>query len=317
MRISRVVVSLVSSSLLAAGARIAYGQDYPVRSVRIITSGSGGGSDLISRFVAQGIAGGLGQPVIVDNRGSGAVAPLVAQAAPDGYTLLGSPGSLWLAPFLGKVSYDPLRDFAPISLTNRTPTVLAVHPVLPVRSVKELIALAKSRPGALNYASGGNGTTSHLAGELFKSMAGVDIVRIVYKTQVSADLLSGEVQVVFGSAGAVTPHAKSGRLRALAITSPQPSVLVPGLPTVAASGLPGFEMGTIFGIFAPAKTPEPVVKRLNQEIVRFIHTPEARERLISFGVEPVGSSPEELTATMKSEMTRLGKVIVSAGITAD
>lgn len=317
MQISRAVVWLVSFGLLAAGARMACGQDYPNRSVRVITSGIGGGSDLVARLVAQGISGSLGQPVVVENRGSGVVASSVAQAAADGYTLLASPGSLWLAPFLGKVTYDPLRDFAPISLTNRTPTVLAVHPVLPARSVKELIALAKARPGALNYSSGGNGSTSHLAGELFKAMAGIDIVRIVYKTQVSADLLSGEVQLVFGSAGAVMPHAKSGRLRALAITSPQPSVLVPGLPTVAASGLPGFEIGTIFGFFAPAKTPEPVLTRLNQEIVRFIHTPDAKERLIKFGVEPVGSSPEELTAIMKSEMVRLGKVIKSAGITAD
>jgi tripartite-type tricarboxylate transporter receptor subunit TctC len=310
-------LAFAALSMWALGASAVRSQDYPSKPVRIITSGAGGGSDLVSRLVAQGISGSLGQPVIVENRGSGIVASSVAQAPPDGYTLLGSPGSLWLAPFLGKVTYDPLRDFAPISLTNRAPTILAVHPALPVKSVKELIALAKARPGALNYSSGGNGTTSHLAGELLKSMAGIDIVRIVYKTQVSADLLSGEVQLVFGSAGAVMPHVKSGRLRALAVTSAQPSVLVPGLPTVASAGLPGFEIGTIFGFFAPGKTPESIVKRLNQEIVRFIRSPEAKERLISAGVEPVGSTPEELTATMKSEMARLGKVIKSAGITAD
>jgi tripartite-type tricarboxylate transporter receptor subunit TctC len=219
--------------------------------------------------------------------------------------------------FLEKVTYDPLRDFAPLSLINRTPTVLAVHPALPAKSVKELIALAKSRSGVLNYSSGGNGTTSHLAGELFNYMARVNIVRIVYKTQVSPDLLSGEVQMVFGSAGAVMSHAKSGKLRALAVTSPQPSILVPGLTTVSAAGLPGFEIGTIFGFFAPGKTPEAVVRRLNQEIVRFVNTADTKEKFIGLGVEPVGSSPEELTATMKAEMSRLGKVIKNAGITAE
>ena len=292
-------------------------QDYPNKTVRVITSGAGGGSDLVSRLVARALTTSLGQPVIVENRASGGVATLVAQAPPDGYTLLGSPGSLWLAPFLEKVTYDPLRDFAPVSLINRTPTVLAVHPALPAKSVKELIALAKARPGVLNYSSGGNGTTSHLAGELFNYMAKVNIVRIVYKTQVSPDLLSGEVQMVFGSAGAVMPQAKSGKLRALAVTSPQPSILVPGLTTVSAAGLPGFEIGTIFGFFAPGKTPEAVVRRLNQEIVRFVHTADTKEKFIGLGVEPVGSSPEELTATMKSEMSRLGKVIKNAGITAE
>ena len=292
-------------------------QDYPNKTVRVITSGAGGGSDLVSRLVARALTTSLGQPVIVENRASGAVATSVAQAPPDGYTLLGSPGSLWLAPFLEKVTYDPLRDFAAISLINRTPTVLAVHPALPAKSVKELIALAKARPGVLNYSSGGNGTTSHLAGELFNYMAKVNIVRIVYKTQVSPDLLSGEVQMVFGSAGAVMPHAKSGKLRALAVTSPQPSILVPGLTTVSAAGLPGFEIGTIFGFFAPGKTPEAVVRRLNQEIVRFVHTADTKEKFIGLGVEPVGSSPEELTVTMKSEMSRLGKVIKNAGITAE
>ena len=317
MRVIRVAAWLSWSAAMAATTFPLHGQEYPVRAIRIITSGGGGGSDLISRLVAQGITAPLGHAVVVDNRGSGAVAPLAAQAPADGYTLLGTPGSLWLAPFLGKVSYDPLKDFAPISLTNRTPTVLAVHPALPARSVRELVALARSRPGVLNYASGGNGTTSHLAGELFKTMAGVQIARIVYKTQVSSDLLSGEVQVVFGSAGAVMPHAKSGRLRALAITSPKPSELIPGLPTVAASGLAGFEIGTIFGFFAPGRTPEPIIRRLNQEIVRYIQTPEAKERLLGLGVEPVGSTPEELTTVMKSEMVRLGKVITSAGIKAD
>ena len=169
MRVIRVAAWLSWSAAMAATTFPLHGQEYPVRAIRIITSGGGGGSDLISRLVAQGITAPLGHAVVVDNRGSGAVAPLVAQAPADGYTLLGTPGSLWLAPFLGKVSYDPLKDFAPISLTNRTPTVLAVHPALPARSVRELVALARSRPGVLNYASGGNGTTSHLAGELFKT----------------------------------------------------------------------------------------------------------------------------------------------------
>jgi tripartite-type tricarboxylate transporter receptor subunit TctC len=214
--------------------------------------------------------------------------------------------------------YDPLRDFAPITLISRQPNVIVVYPGLPVKSIKDLIALAKAKPGELNYASTGTGSSSHLAAELFKSMAGVNIVRIPYKGSglVINDLASGQVQLMFATAAASMPHIKSGRLRGIAVTSAQASELVPGLPAVAAS-LPGYESVSMHGVFAPAKTPGTVVTLLNREIVRFLRTTEAKERFANGGLEIVGSSPEQLSATMKAEMSRLGKVIKDAGIKED
>jgi tripartite-type tricarboxylate transporter receptor subunit TctC len=194
-----------------------------------------------------------------------------------------------------------------------------VHPALPVNSIKELIALAKAKPGALNYASGGVGTTPHLAAELFKAMAGVNIVHIPYKGAGPAisDLIGGQVQLMFPNAAAVGPHLKSGKLRALAVTSSQPTALVPGLPTVAASGLPGFSSVLIVGMFVPAKTPATLINRLNQEIVRVLNNPEVKEKLFNTGSDVVGSSPEQFAAAIKSEVARLGKVIKDVGIKAE
>ncbi len=316
MSTSPFIILLAAVSSLSLQNVNTLAQEFPSKAIRIVTSGVGGSSDFASRLLAMGISGGLGQSVIVENRGSGAVAPVVARAAPDGYILLGTPGTLWLSPLLGKVDYDPIRDFVPLSLTNRSPSILVVHPSLPVKNVRELIVLAKSRPGALNYSSGGAGATSHLAGELFNAMAGIHIVRVTYKTEASPGLLSGEVQMSFASAGGVMTHIKSGRLKALAVTSLQPSPLVPGMPTLAASGLPGFETGTIFGLFAPAKTPDAVVRRLNLEIVRFLSTAEAKQRFLDSGVEAVGSSPDEFLSVIKAEMTHMGKIIRDAGIGA-
>jgi len=271
----------------------------------------------VARLIAQGISGPLGQPVIIDNRSSGVVpAELVAKAPPDGYTLIGTSNVLWLVTLMQKTSFDPLRDFAPIALTNMAPAVVAVHPSLPARSVKELIALAKARPGQLNYSSSTNGTASHLAGELFKALAGVNIVRVAYKGAGLAinDIISGQVQMTFITATSVMPHVRSGRLRALAITSARPSELFPGLPTVAASGVPGYEATSSGALLAPAKTPEAIISRLNHEVVRFLGTPEARERLFGAGSEVVGSSPDELAAAMRVEMDRMRKVIKDAGI---
>ena len=303
--------------VLSAG--VVYAQNYPNTFIRIVTTQAGSGNDFTARVIAPAISGGLGQQVIVDNRGAIA-GEVVAKAQPDGYTLLcwGSP--LWLAPFLReKVAYDPVKDFAPISLLVTTPNILVVHPSLSVKSVKELIALAKARPGDLNYASPGAGGSVHLAAELFKSMAGVNIVQIGYRGtgQAFTSLISGEVQLMFPNAASVTPHVKSGRLRALAVTSAVPSALAPGLPTVTASGVPGYESLARFGMFAPAKTPEAVVRRLNQEIVRALNMADVKQKLFNSGAEVVGSSPEEFGTTIKSEMARLGKVIKDAGIRAE
>jgi tripartite-type tricarboxylate transporter receptor subunit TctC len=229
--------------------------------------------------------------------------------------LYGSP--IWLAPFLrDKVAYDPVKDFAPITLTTRSPTVLVVNPSVAAHSVKDLIALAKAKPGAINIAVGGSGTASHLATELFKAMAGVNMVVVPYKGSgpVITALLGGEVLMTFSNAAAIAPHVKSGRLKALAVTSAQPSPLAPELPTVAASGLPGYESTSIYGMLAPAKTPAPIITRLNQDIVKFLVQPEVKQKFLNSGVETVGNSPREFAAAIRSDMTKLGKVIKDAGI---
>jgi tripartite-type tricarboxylate transporter receptor subunit TctC len=213
------------------------------------------------------------------------------------------------------VAYDPVRDFAPVALVARAPYVLVVHPSVTANSVKELIAFAKANPGKLNYSMTSVGGGAHLASELFKAMAGLNIVRISYKTsaQEASDLIAGHVQLAFSDAGTVSPHIKANRLKALGVASAQPSPLVPGVPTVASS-LPGFEANQLIGLFAPAGTPDPIVRRLNQEFVRVVNLPEARERLFSGGVDAVGSSPEEFGAIVKSDMAKMGKVIKDADI---
>jgi tripartite-type tricarboxylate transporter receptor subunit TctC len=262
-----------------------------------------------------------GEQVLVDNRPTGTIPiEIVAKAASDGYTLLLNSNAMWTLPLLrSSVSYDPVRDFSPVILATSTINVLVVHPSLRVTSVKELIAVAKARPGELNYASGGTGSAAHLAAALFTSMAGVNIVHVPYKGNalIVNDLIGGQVQMTIISAGSVMEHVKAGRLKALAITSGQPSALLPDLPTIAASGVPGYESATVYAIFAPAKTPNAIIRRLNQEIVRVLSRPEVKEKLFSAGVEIIGSSPEQLAATIKSEMVRMGKVIKDARITVD
>ncbi|MBI3937846.1 MAG: tripartite tricarboxylate transporter substrate binding protein [Betaproteobacteria bacterium] len=256
----------------------------------------------------------------MDNRPSGVMPGMVvSKSAPDGYNLLYNGAAHWLAPFLQRVPYDPVKDFSPITLTVSSPNVLLVNPSLPVKSVKELIALAKARPGELNYGASGTGSSIHLAAESFKAMAGVDIVHINYKGAgaVISDLIAGQVQLAFISSGTAAPHVKSGRLRALAVGSARPSAFFPGLPTVAASGLPGYESASIFGLFARAGTPATLVNRLNREIVTVLDQPSVKERFFNAGIDVVGSSPEELAATVKSQMARLGKVIKDAGIRAE
>jgi tripartite-type tricarboxylate transporter receptor subunit TctC len=319
-RKSRCIKWTAVAAVVACSHAVVDAQTYPHRPIRIIAAEQGGQGDLTSRIIAQGITGPLGQPVIVESRGGGVVpAQIVALAPPDGYTLILAAGNLWIGALLQKTPYDPVKDFTPITIAVSSPNVLVVHPSLPVKSVKELIALAKSKPAELNYGSGSSGGSSHLAAELFSYMAGVKIVRIPYKGNTPAliDLVSGQLQLMFPNSASGMPHIKAGRLRGLASTSIAPTELVPGLPTVSASGLRGYELVALFGVLAPAKTPAAIVARLNQEIVRFLKTPEVKDKFFAMAVEVVASSPEALASAMKSEMATMGKVIKAAGIKAE
>ena len=307
--------ALAAGALLMAAACAA--QTYPSKPIRMVAAAVGGGIDFTARLLANGMSERLGQQVIVDNRGGTGVAQLtVARATPDGYTLLVHNNTVWVSGLLHEVSYDHAKELAPISLTARSPNILVVHPSLGVSTVKELIARAKAAPGEINYASGEVGASNHLAAELFKAMAGVDLQRIGYKGGGPAlnDVLAGQVKVMFATTGSVTGHVKSGRLKALGVTSAQPSALAPGLPTVAESGVPGYRSEAVYGMWAPAKSPRAIVARLNQEAVRTLQAPETKERFFNSGVEVVGSTPEEFAAVIKSEATRLAEVIKAAGI---
>jgi len=311
-------------AVLAAAAALApvtaSSQSYPARPIRIVTPPAGAGNDFVARVIAQGLSGSLGQQLVVDNRPAAVVGELVAKAPADGYTLLAIGSVLWLTPLLqDNVQYDTVKDFSPISVTGRSVNILVVHPSVAANSVTELIAVAKAKPGQLNFATGGTGSSNHLAAELFKSMAGVDLVRIPYKGSGPAinDLMSGQVHIMFPTTAAGLPHVRSGRLRALGVTSLQPSALAPGLPAVAESGVPGYESVVMYALFAPAKTPAPIIKRLHADLVHFLKSAAATERFFNAGIEVVGSTPSELATAMKSEMTRMGKLIKDARIRAD
>lgn len=312
--------AFITTSMAVAGP--ASGQDFPARPLRIVTAEVGGVNDLVTRLVAQGLTANLRQQVIVENRGgaSGALAAqAVAKAPPDGYTLLLYSGALWIGPLLQDLPWDPVKDFLPVTAAVKSPNIVVVHPSLPVKSVRELIALAKSRPGALNYSSSSAGAGNHLAAELFKALARVNIARINYKGGGSAlnALIAGEVQLMFAGVVIARPHFTTGRLRALAVCSAQPSVLAPGLPTVAASGVPGYDLDPMFGVFAPAHTPPAIIARLNQEIVRVLTSDELKDKFLNAGVETVGDSPEHFAGMIRADITRLGKVIRDAGIRAE
>jgi tripartite-type tricarboxylate transporter receptor subunit TctC len=309
-----VASALIGSALICSGGVSA--QDYPSKPIRIITTAAGGGGDFSARQIAQGISGPLGHPVIVDNRTGASAAEAVAKAPADGYTLLNASGAVWSTPLMRPTPYDVARDFAPLSMLVREVSIIAVHPSLPVKSVKDLISLAKARPGVLNYSSALPGATSHLQTELFKSMAGVDIVGIYYKAtaQATAALIGGETQMAILNVDLILPHMKSGRLRALAVTSAQPSTLAPGLPTVADTGLPRYEAVSMTGMFVPAKTPQAIVDRLSREVMTLMSRAEVKERFLNTGVEPVGSSPEQFGAAVKADIANLSKVIKEANI---
>jgi tripartite-type tricarboxylate transporter receptor subunit TctC len=303
--------------VMALGAAVASGQNYPNKPIRIVTSEPGGGNDIVARLLAEGLSSSLGQRVIVDNRGIVA-AEITARATPDGYTLLVYGANIWLMPYLRDVPWDPIKDFAPVTVAVNLPNILVVHPSLPVKSVRELVVMAKARPGELNYAAGTIGVSPHLAAELFKAVAGVNIVRVPYKGGGPAlsGLIGGETQLMFPNAGSAMPHIRSGRVRALAVSTAQPSALAPGLPTIA-STVPGYEFGAVICVFAPGKTPAAMVGRLNREAVRVLNTPEVRDRLFSSGSEVVANTPQQFAAFIKSDMIKMGKVIKDAGISGE
>jgi tripartite-type tricarboxylate transporter receptor subunit TctC len=315
--IRRCASVFLAAALAVAVPGLVRGQEYPVKPVRIVTAPAGGGNDFSARLLARGISGPLGQQVIVDNRPTVLAPELVAKAPADGYSLLLNGSSHWIGPFVEKVSYDPVADFAAVSLVDRTPVILVVHPSLPVGSVKQLVALAKARPGQLNFSSGAPGSSNYIGGMLFNHYAKVDIVRIPYKgsAQGLTALMSGETQVMFASPGVVTSQLKSERLRALAVGSAQRSELARGLPTIAESGIPGYVCETLHAVFAPAGTPAAVVTRLHQEIDRFLKSADGKSQFLKGGVEAASSTPQQLTATMKSEMATIGKILKAAGVT--
>ena len=305
--------------------RAANAQPYPTKPIRfIVPFAPGGGTDLLARMLAQKLTESLGQPVVVDNRGgAGGVigAELAARAPADGYTLmLGSPGPLTINPnLLPRLPYDSLRDFAPVTLATISPFVLVVHPSLPATSVKELVALARAKPGQLNYGSSGNGAVNHFSAEQFKSLAKVDLVHIPYKGSGPAvvDLVGGRLHVMIENLPPVLPHVRSGKLRMLAVGTKARSALVPEYPTIAEAGVPGYESSTAFGVLLPAKTAAAIVTRLNKESVKLLQSSDFKERLLAQGLEAVGSTPAEYAAHLKEELGRYGRIARAANIKAD
>jgi tripartite-type tricarboxylate transporter receptor subunit TctC len=305
------------------GASATSGQSYPNKPLRVVTSAAGGSIDFVARVIAPGLTDGLGQQIVVDNRGgAGGIIAIdtVAKAPADGYTALIYNNAVWTLPLMMSVPYDPVKDLSPIISTAAAPAILVVHPSLPVQSVKDLIALAKTKPGELNYGGGGAGSQNFLAAELFKSMAGgLKIVNVPFKGGGPAviALLGAEVQMMFASVPSVTGHIKSGRLRALAVTSAEPSPLLPGMPTIAASGLPGYELVSLYGVFVPRKTPPAIVKRLNQEIARVLSMADVKQKLAAGGMDVIGGSPEQLAVKMRAETSTMSKLFKDAGIRAN
>ena len=305
-------------------ATVAHAQSYPVKPIKIVVAyPPGGPNDLSARTVGQKLSETLGQAVIVENRPGAAGnigSQYVAVSAPDGYTLLNGASALTIAPALiKKLNYDVVKDFAPISRTTVSSFVLAAHPSVPVNSIKELIALARTHPRRLNYASSGVGAPPHLAGELLKNMAKIDILHVPYKGvgQSISDLVGGQVDMMFASPPNAIPHVKSGRLKALGVSTAKRSPLLPDVPTIAESGLKGFEIGTWFGLLAPAGTSADIVNRLNAAIVKIVNSADFRERLSSQGLDPMGSTPAEFSAYIKAEVAKFSRLVQAAGIKAE
>jgi len=304
--------------LLSQGlSSIAHAQSYPSKSIRLIVPfAPGGGNDTVARAVAQQMSQSLGQAVIVENKpGAGGAlgAEIAAKALADGYTIfLGGVGSLAVNPqVMAKIAYDPVKDFSPIILLATAPSVVAVNATSPFRTIQELTAFAKHNPRKLNYASNGNGSSAQIATLIYESMADVELTHVPYKGLAPAltDLLSGQVQLMFSSTVAITPHIQSGRLRALAVTSSKRSPLLPQIPTLSESGLPGYEAGSWYGLLVPAGTPEPIIQRLNQEAAKALNQAKVKESLAAEGAEVIGGSAQDFSKYIRHEYVRIGKLI--------
>ena len=304
-------------------ANSAYAQ-YPERAVRLVVPyAPGGGTDLTGRLAGQRLTEALGKQFIVDNRTGGAGnigTELVARAAPDGYTLLiASLSNSVNVSLFPKLPINPVTNFDPVSLLVTVPMMLVVHPSLPVKSIQDLVALAKAKPGQLNYSSGGMGTANHVAGELFKYMAQVEIVHVPYKGGAPAlsDVIAGQIHLIFGTMTMTRDFAKSGRLRALATTGPKRSAGAPELPTVAEAGVTGYEVGAWYGVLAPVGTPKPIIGKLSEELARIMRIPEVRASLLAQGSEPAGSTPEEYAKFLRAEIDKWAKITKASGMRAD
>ncbi len=321
----RTAVFICIAALAASSAELVFAQSYPAKAVRIVVpQAPGAASDLFTRLLGQKLSESLGQPVINDARpGAGGAlgAEVAARAAPDGYTLLmGTNSTHGSNPALyTKLAYDPIKDFAPITLTLGTPYVLTVHPSLPVTTLKQLIAFAKSRPAQLNYASAGNGSTHHFCGELLKAMSGIDIVHVPYKggpPSITA-VLGGEVSILFSVVSTLHPHIKSGKLKALGVTTARRSSLLPEVPTMSEAALPNFEMLSWFGLLAPAATPRAIISRLNTETIKALSAPDIKSVIAAQGSEILSGTPDQFADYIKAEIARIGKIAKAAGIKAE
>ena len=309
-------------AILAAMARPAWAQDYPTRPVRLVVPYPAGSSsnDIIARFLAQRLSAALGQQMLVENRagaGGNVGSEYVAKASPDGYTLLvATNGPQAIAPNVFKLGYDSQKDLAPVAMVANVPYMLVVHPSLPVKNVREFIALAKARPGQLLFASSGNAGTPHLCWELFKSMAQIDIVHVPYKGGAPAmmDTIGGQTQMYCTGLIAATPQIKAGRIRPIGMATLERSPIMPDVPTIAEQGLPGFNVASWFGIMAPAGTPAAIVQRLHAEIARILETAEMRKFLLSQGAEPMLMEPSKFAAFLKAETEKWGKVVKAANL---
>ena len=312
-------------AVLFAFATVANAQDaWPSKPIRfILPFPPGGGTDILGRLIAERLSAQLGQPVVTENRGGagGNVGTeAAAKSAPDGYTIVLVAPSLAISPTLyTKLNYDPVKDFAPVSLVATVPNVMITQASLPVQNLAEFIAYAKGKPSALNFGSGGAGTSNHLAGELFNLVTGAKLVHVPYKgvNLAMQDVLAGNVHLVFIGIPAAAPHIKAGKLRALALVAPQRSSALPDVPTVAEAGLRDFEVTTWYGVLAPTGTPKNIVLRLNAELVKVMHSAELKKKLAAMGTEPLTSTPEEFAAYIQGEIAKWGEVIRKAGVKAD